>query len=107
MVFTVVPFASGLVGGRATGGDLAEDCVERTARGQLLWRAVEQHSPAGDDDRARAHRLDFFEDVGRQHNGLAGRHLLDERAHFVLLIRVQAVGRFVQNQHLRVMQAQG
>ena len=60
--------------------------------------------PRGDDDRARADRVDLFEDVRRDHDDLVARHRVDQRAHFVLLVRIEAVGRLVEDQHRGIVQ---
>ena len=60
--------------------------------------------PRGDDDGAGADGLDLFEDVGRDDDRLVRRHRRDQRAHLVLLVRVEPVGRLVQDQHLGIVQ---
>ena len=71
---------------------------------QRLRRLVGEDAARGDDDRAIADRVDLFEDVGRDHDDLVLRHRADQRAHLVLLVRIEAVGRLVEDQHLRVVQ---
>ncbi len=41
--------------------------------------------------------------MGGKNNGLFPAHLPDELADFMFLIRIQPVGRFIENQHLRIM----
>ena len=71
---------------------------------QLLRRTVEHQFAAVDDDDPGADRFDLFENVGGNDDRLAFAHLPDQLAHFVLLVRVEAVGRLVQNQHRRIVQ---
>ena len=59
--------------------------------------------PLGDDDRARAHGVHFLEDMRRHDDGLVLRHRIDQAAHFVFLVRIEAVGRLVENQHGRIV----
>ena len=42
--------------------------------------------------------------MGRNDNGLVFGHFIDQGTHFVFLIRIETIGRFVQNQYRRVMQ---
>ena len=58
---------------------------------------------AVDDDGARAGRVHFLEDVGREHDRLVLAQLADQLADLVLLVRVEAVGGLVQDQHLGVV----
>jgi hypothetical protein len=78
--------------------------VVARARRELRGRGVGEQAAAGDDDRAGAHRLDFLEDVGRQQDGAVTREFGDQPAHFVLLVRVEAVGGLVEDQRLGVVQ---
>jgi hypothetical protein len=71
---------------------------------QLLRRAVGHDLPAVNNNGAGTNRLDFLQDVRRKNNGLALAHAADQTAHFVLLVGVQAVGRFVQHQHVGIVQ---
>ena len=66
--------------------------------------AVGQQPALGNDHRPAAHGMDLFEDVGGNHDGLVRRHLLDHLAYMVFLVRIEAVGRFVQDQHVRIVQ---
>jgi hypothetical protein len=67
---------------------------------QLRGRAVRDDAAAVDDDGAAARGVDFLEDVGGKHDRLALAELADQVAHLVLLVRVEAVGRLVEDQHL-------
>ena len=58
---------------------------------------------AVDDDGARAGGVDFLEDVGREHDRLVLAQLADQVPHLVLLVRVEAVGGLVQDQHLGIV----
>jgi len=76
----------------------------------LLWAAaqrtglvVRHQFPTIDDDHTVADGLHLLHDVGAQHHGLLLAHALDQRAHLHQLIGVEATGRFVQDEHLRVM----
>ena len=73
-------------------------------RGQLLRRVVGEDAAVRDDDGAVADGVDLFEDVCGDDDDLVLRHRVDERADFVLLIRIQAVGGFVENQHRWIVQ---
>ena len=70
---------------------------------QLLRRAVGDNLAAVNDDGPRTNRLDFLQNVRRKNNGLAFAHPADQAADLVLLVRVQAVGRFVQHQHVGIV----
>ena len=70
---------------------------------QLFRRAVGDDAAAVDDDRARAGGVDLLEDVGREHDRLVAAELADQVAHLVLLVRVEAVGRLVHDQHLGIV----
>jgi len=61
-------------------------------------RVIGNYPATRDDDCAAADRIDFFEYVSGDDDDLVARHLVDERAHFVLLVRVEAVGGLVENQ---------
>ena len=71
---------------------------------QFSRRRVRHHAPGRDDDRARAHGVDLLEDMRRDHDRLLRRHLRDQRAHLVLLVGIEPVGRLVEHQHRRVVQ---
>src|SRR5260370_420718 len=64
---------------------------------QFDRRAIRDDLAAIDDDRSRANRVHFFENVRRKNNGFFLAHLSDETTNFVLLVRVQSIGRFVQH----------
>ena len=86
------------------GGELAEDGVEVGTPGQeLIAGLVAADFALRDHDDARAELADFLEDVGRDDDGLAGGHLLQDATHLELLVRIQAVSRFVKDEHLRVV----
>ncbi len=70
---------------------------------QLRRRAVGNHFALGDDHGARADRVDFFQHVRGQDDGLFVRHGFDEPAHFMFLVGIEPVGGFVENQHGRIM----
>ena len=70
---------------------------------EFLRRAVGDDLAAVDDDGARAGGLDFLQDVGGENDRLLLAHPLDQLADLVFLVRVQAVGGFVQDQHLRIV----
>ena len=70
---------------------------------QLRRRAIGDYLALGDDHGARTHRVDFFQHVRGQNNGLFPRHGFDEPAHFMFLVGIEPVGRFVENQHGRIM----
>ncbi len=54
---------------------------------------------AVDQDGARAHGFDFIELVRGDQDRLVGGHARDERAHRLLLVGIEAVGGFIQDQH--------
>ncbi len=70
--------------------------------GECRGSIVGDDPTASDDDGARADRLDLFQNVGRDHDDLVLRHLVDQDTDFLLLIRIEAVGGLVQDQHRRV-----
>ena len=71
---------------------------------QLLGALVDHDAAGGDDDRPCADRLDLFQDVGRDDDRLVAGHVVQQAAHLMLLVRIESVGRFVEDQHLRVEQ---
>jgi len=73
------------------------------ARGQPCRGVVRDDAALRDDDRSRAHRVDLFEDVGGDHDDLVARHVVDQRAHLVLLVRVEAVGGLIEYEHRRIV----
>ena len=78
--------------------------VEPRARLEPARRVVGENLAVRDDDRAAADGLHFLEQVRRDHDDLRLRHAPDELAHLVLLVRIEAVGRLVEDQHLGVVQ---
>jgi hypothetical protein len=77
--------------------------IART-RFQLTRRFV-RHQPALRNDHCTcADRVHFFEDVSGDDDDLVLAQIVDQSPDFVFLIRIQAVGRFIENQHLRVME---
>ena len=68
-----------------------------------VGRAVRHELAPRDDDGARAHGVDFFEDVRGDDDGLLARDLADERADFVFLQRIETVGGLVEDQHLGIV----
>jgi hypothetical protein len=71
---------------------------------EILGRAVGDDAAAVDHDGTGADGLDFLEDMGRNDNGLVLGHLGDQAAHMVLLVRIEAVGRLVHDQHRGVVE---
>ena len=72
----------------------------RFERGRSL---IGDDAPIGDDDGACAHLVDLLQDVGGNDDQLVLAELVDQAPHLVLLIRIETVGRFIQYQHLRVV----
>ena len=56
-----------------------------------------------DDDGARAHLVHLFQDVGGNDHQLVLAQFVDEPPHFVLLIGIESIGGFVQDQDLRIV----
>src|SRR6266436_3756838 len=86
--------------------DRAEEVLQPAASGarlQLLRRAVGDDAAAVDDDGPGARRLDLLEDVGRKNDRLLLAHAADERAYLVLLVRIEAVGGLVEDQHFGIV----
>ena len=80
-------------------GDVGRSlCIKR------LWRAVKDNPAFTDDHGARAHGFHFFKNVGGKHHGTVIAESANEFAHFMLLIWIKPVGRFVKNQNRWVMQ---
>ena len=85
--------------------------LEAQADGMMVARArlerarcfVGHDATMSDDDGARAHLVHFFQDVGRDDDQLVLAQFVDQAPHLVLLVRVQAVGGFVQDESLRVV----
>ena len=76
----------------------------RLAREELRGGLVGNKLPLGNNDHAAADRLDLLQDVRRKDDGLLDRHALYERPDLVLLVRVEAVRRLVQDERRRVVQ---
>src|ERR1017187_11026340 len=88
-------------------GQASEDLVHAgpgPPREGLGGRLVGRDPAPGDDDDPGADRLDLLEYVGRKDDGLFGGHLLDELPDLVLLVRVDPVGRLVQDEGRRVVE---
>ncbi len=81
----------------------ADGVVVARARFERARRLVGDDAAVGDDDGAGAHLVHLLQDVGRHDDQLVLAELVDQAAHFVFLIRVEAVGRLVQDQHLRIV----
>ena len=71
---------------------------------QLQRRAIGEQAALSDDHRAGAQRRDLFEDMGGNDHDLVAGQALDELAHLMLLVGVEAIGRLVEDQHTRIMQ---
>ena len=68
-------------------------------------RGVIGENPAArDDDGAVAYGVDLFQQMGRDDDGLACGHLVDELTHLVFLVGVQPVGRLIENEHLGIVE---
>ncbi len=92
-----------MVGQAATARNTSSRRPEGAQRLEARGRVVGHELAARDDDGARADGVDLFEDVRGNDDGLLARDLADERADFVLLQRIEAVGGLVEDQHLRVV----
>src|SRR6185312_5239867 len=73
------------------------------ATGEPDGGVVGDQAAARDDDGARAHGRDFFQDVRRDDDDLVARHLVDELAHLVLLVGIESVGGLVQDKYRRIV----
>ncbi len=71
---------------------------------QLQRRAICKQSAMGDHHGAGAQRRYLFENVGGNDHDLVLRQALDELAHLMFLVGVEAVGGLVEDQHTRVME---
>ncbi len=78
--------------------------VMARAFGELCGGPIRQNAAMCDDDRPAAHRLDLFEQMGRNDDRLLGTHCSDDPSHLILLVRVETVGRLVEDQHLGIVQ---
>src|SRR5689334_19844752 len=86
-----------------SGRDFAEDVIEPAGRRPGTQRRggiVGDDLAARDDHGARADRVHLFEDVRGDDDGLLLGDLADERADLVFLQRIEAIGGFVEDQHL-------
>ncbi len=72
--------------------------------GELVGRSVEHDLTFIDEDHAVAHRFDFLQDVGREQDGFSLADAADGFADFADLIGVEAGGRLVHDQHVRLVQ---
>ncbi|MNV51191.1 hypothetical protein D3C71_1432310 [compost metagenome] len=70
---------------------------------QLQRRAIGEQLAVGDHHRAGTDRADFFENMGGDDHDLVVGQALDQLAHLVLLVRIEAIGRLVEDQHLGIM----
>jgi hypothetical protein len=70
---------------------------------EIVCRAIGNHDALVDDDGARAHRFDFFEDVGRNDDRLVGGHVGDELANVMFLIGIETIRRLVHNENGRIV----
>ncbi len=66
-------------------------------------RFIGNDSSIRDDDGARAYLVHLFQYVGGNDDQLVLAQFVDEAAHFVLLVGIQSVGGFVQDQDLRIV----
>src|SRR5215213_9097611 len=87
-------------------GNGAEHVLETArlgARLELLRSFVRDDTALGDDDGARANRIHLFEDMCRDHDDLVAADRVDETAHFVFLVWVEAIRRLIENHDRRVV----
>ena len=85
--------------------DPEADATRDLGSGLELGRGpVGDDRSAVDDDRAGADRLDLFKDVRAEDDGLLLAHPLDELADLVLLVRVEAVRRLIEHEHLGIVE---
>ena len=91
---------------RSTPGSTRTRTDGRAVLGQHLGDRAGGHPAAGRDDRDRvADQLDLAEDVAGQHHGHPGLgEVAHQRAHLPDAARVEAVGRLVQDQQLRLLE---
>ena len=57
----------------------------------------------GNDDRARADLVHLFQDMGRDDHQLVLAQFIDQAPHFMLLIGIETIRGFIQNQDLRIV----
>ena len=72
-------------------------------RFELGRRSIGNKSAVGDNHRPRADSGDLFENVRRNNHDFVAGKILNKFPHMLLLVGVQAIGRFVQNQHFGVV----
>ena len=70
---------------------------------QIGRRAIGHNLSAINDDRPGAGRFHLFQNVRGKDDRFAFAHPLDQRPHLVFLVRIQPVRRFVENQHLGIV----
>ena len=77
---------------------------------ELRRRSIHEHLPLRDDHGAGTDRLDLLENVRAEHDGpprvciAPAGQFTDHGPDFVLLVRIEPVGRFVEDQHRRLVQ---
>ncbi len=87
----------GVVGGREMDAVAMAD--------EIGDRAFGYHAPVAEDGYVIAHLLDLVEQVTGQHDGpVAVSQSLEQLPHFCHAIRVEPVGRLIQEQKLRITQ---
>ena len=69
-----------------------------------LWGAVKDNAAFVDDHCARAHCFHFFKNMGGKHHGAVVAESANEFAHFMLLIWIKPIGRFIKYQDRWIMQ---
>src|ERR1051325_8285441 len=74
------------------------------AGGELRRRTVGKDAAAGDDDSAAAPRLDLLQEMRRDDDRLMWAQLANDAAHLIFLVRVEPVGRLIEDQHGRIVQ---
>ena len=72
-------------------------------RRQIVWRINGHHAALVDDHDALTGLRDFREDVGAENDGVIAGELLDQLPSFDDLLGIEAGGRFVENQDIRVV----
>ena len=71
---------------------------------QLVGAALGDDPAAVEDQHAAAEQLDLGQDVGREQQGVLAAELADQLADGHDLLRIEADGRLVEDQHLRVVE---
>src|SRR5579859_2136498 len=95
----------------AGGGGEVGGLFEPQAHGVMVSRArlegarrlVRNDAAVRDDDGAGTHFVHLFQDVGGDDDQLVLAEFVDEPPYFVLLVRIETIGGFVQDQHLRIV----